>query len=90
MNNAQLAKTPAPNAYDREAKSVVLKHAPAYGFGSSKRTQSMSTKFVPGPGTYTSKTIIGTESQGKTLAMRLEQTRTSNMFVPGPGTYEPK
>ena len=53
MNNVALAKTPAPNAYNREAKSVVLNSAPSYGFGTSKRTQSMSTKFVPGPGTYT-------------------------------------
>ena len=40
MNNAHLAKTPAPNAYDRDSKSCVLKLAPSYGFGSSKRPAS--------------------------------------------------
>jgi hypothetical protein len=56
------ASTPAPNAYNRDSKSVVLKSAPCYGFGSGKRTNSTSTAFVPGPGTYPNKTIIGTET----------------------------
>ena len=30
------AKIPAPNAYNRDAKSVVLKSAPSFGFGSQK------------------------------------------------------
>lgn len=37
MNKAYLAKTPAPNAYNRECKSVILKRAPSFGFGTSKR-----------------------------------------------------
>jgi len=69
---------------------VVLGKAPSYGFGTSKRNASSHTKDVPGPGTYASKTIIGTESQGKSLAKRLDQAKTSNMLAPGPGTYEPK
>ena len=90
MDNKQQGKVPAPNAYDRDAKSVVLKSAPSFGFGASKRPQSQgSKKFVPGPGTYPVKTIIGTDSQGKTLAGRYEQARTTNMMAPGPGTYEP-
>lgn len=52
MNNAALAKTPAPNAYNREAKSCVLKAAPSFGFGSSKRADILAGKDVPGPGTY--------------------------------------
>jgi hypothetical protein len=40
MNNLSLAKTPAPNAYDRDAKSAVLKAAPKCGFGTSNRPVS--------------------------------------------------
>ena len=29
-------KIPAPNAYSRDAKSVVLRSAPSFGFGSQK------------------------------------------------------
>lgn len=69
---------------------MVLRSAPSYGFGASKRPQSQGGKaYVPGPGTYPVKSIIGTETQGKTLAGRYEQARTSNMMAPGPGTYEP-
>lgn len=64
-------KIPAPNAYSRDAKSCVLRAAPSYGFGSSVRSASNETS-SPGPGTYPIKTIIGTETQGKSLAKRLE------------------
>lgn len=30
-------KSPAPNAYNRDAKSVVLKSAPSFGFGNQKQ-----------------------------------------------------
>ena len=82
-------KVPAPNAYARDAKSVVLRAAPAYGFGGAIRSTKNET-FSPGPGTYPVKTIIGTESVGKSLAKRLEQQRTSNQFAPGPGAYDNK
>lgn len=65
-------KIPAPNAYSRDAKSCVLRAAPAYGFGASTRS-GRNESSSPGPGTYPIKTIIGTESQGKSLAKRLEQ-----------------
>lgn len=64
-------KQPAPNAYDRDAKQVVLKSAPAFGFGKSKRPETADSRNNPGPGTYVSKSIIGTETQGKTLGKRL-------------------
>ena len=79
---------PAPNAYNQESKAKVLTKSPSFGFGSQKqRPISDEKKFVPGPGTYSQKTLIGTETQGKSLAMRLIQPKTTNMFVPGPGTY---
>lgn len=55
-------KLPAPNAYDSEAKAVVLRKSPAYGFGVSRRSENELTRGVPGPGTYPLKTIVGTES----------------------------
>ena len=64
-------KIPAPNAYSRDAKSCVLRAAPAYGFGASERNKTTLT-IAPGPGTYPVKTIIGTETQGRSLAKRLE------------------
>lgn len=90
MNSAQHAKTPAPNAYKRDSKSCVQRSAPSFCFGASKRPQSDAGFRVPGPGTYPLKTIIGTESVGKSLAKRLETIKTSNQLAPGPGTYEPK
>lgn len=45
-------KKPAPNAYDKDAKRAVLKSAPKFGFGTSKRPASHDTRHIPGPGTY--------------------------------------
>jgi hypothetical protein len=79
MNNGQLAKTPAPNAYNRDAKTAILKSAPKFGFGSSTRPQSHGGRTqVPGPGTYVQKTLVGSDVQGKTLGKKLETARTSN------------
>jgi len=54
-------KIPAPNAYKSDAKSCVMRAAPAYGFGASIRSARNETQ-SPGPGTYPIKTIIGIES----------------------------
>ncbi len=81
---------PAPNAYDRNAKNAVLHAAPSFGFGTSKRPATADSRLVPGPGTYQSKTIIGTDSQGKSLGSKLKQQKTTDMFSPGPGTYNAK
>lgn len=76
---------PAPNAYDKEAKNVVMKKQPSYGFGVSKRQEIDLGKGMPGPGAYVSKTIVGTETQGKSMAQRYSDPKTSNMLAPGPG-----
>lgn len=90
LNSNQHANTPAPNAYSRDAKSAVMKSAPRFGFGSSTRPTSHGGRTqVPGPGTYQQKTLVGTETQGKTLGQKLEAKKTSNMFTPGAGTYQP-
>jgi hypothetical protein len=81
-------KLPAPNAYDKDSKNAVLRTAPSFGFGTSKRTLvSIEAMKVPGPGAYPIKSIVGTETQGRTLSKRLPEARTTNMFAPGPGTY---
>ena len=82
---------PAPNAYTENAKDAVVKKAPAYGFGTSKRPQSHNSRSIaPGPGAYALKGIVGTDAQGKTLASRWATQSTTNMKTPGPGSYEAK
>lgn len=80
--------TPGPNHYRGDSKSTVQKAAPAYGFGTSRRPQSVNIKQQrPGPGTYDLKGITGSESQGRTLASKFRQSQKS--FNPGPGQYTP-
>merc|ERR1712084_105376 len=88
MANSSTKFVPAPNKYDGDAKSAVMRKSASYGFGTSKRPQSHNAKRqVPGPGHYPARNLIGTESQGKSLAIRLAPGRTTNEFNPGPGTY---
>ena len=91
MGNPKAGFTPGPNAYRGDAKSTIQRSAPAFGFGTSKRPQSVDVrKKAPGPGTYQLKGITGTESQGRTLAQRLTHSKTSSSFNPGPGQYQPQ
>lgn len=54
---------PGPNTYRERSKDTVLRQAPSFGFGSSKRPQSQYTRMNnPGPGSYQIKGIVGTES----------------------------
>ena len=56
-------KLPAPNAYDKDSKNAVLRTAPSFGFGTSKRTLvSIEAMKVPGPGAYPIKSIVGTKT----------------------------
>lgn len=80
-------KQPAPNAYNRDSKNSVMKKAPSYGFGSSKRPVSHDVRKQPGPGAYHSKSVIGTENLGKSMGAKLSKPKTSDMFSPGPGAY---
>lgn len=91
MGSKSAADLPGPNVYDSNSKRFVLKSAPAFGFGTSKRPQSSSTtkNQVPGPGNYQLKTIVGSESQGQTLQGRHTASKTTIDFNPGPGTYNP-
>lgn len=42
LGNEKAAFTPGPNAYRGDNKQTVMRHAPAYGFGTSKRPQSVN------------------------------------------------
>lgn len=44
MASKSAADLPGPNVYDSNSKRFVLKSAPAFGFGTSKRPQSSTTK----------------------------------------------
>jgi hypothetical protein len=86
MAEREAGKQPAPNAYNRDAKTATMKRNPAFGFGSaSNRPKTQGNEFVPGPGTYRHQSV--SDSHGKTLGSKIEQVKTSNMFTPGPGTY---
>lgn len=64
---------------------------PKFSFGSQvqRPNTSKTNTNVPGPGTYPARTIVGSESVGKTMGSKfgscLEQPHKA--FVPGPGTY---
>lgn len=82
--------SPGPNAYRADSKAPVQKSAPAFGFGTSKRPQTASAgQMKPGPGAYDIRGIVGTESQGRTLASKLKSSATEKSSVPGPGQYTP-
>lgn len=87
MSKDGAGKEPGPNAYNRDAKSAILKRAPAAGFGVGKRPCTTGTEYVPGPGSYPIKSITGNETRGRSLAGKIEAPKTSNMLAPGPGTY---
>lgn len=88
MANKAAENCPAPNAYNGDSKSAVMRKSASYGFGTSRRPQSQQSKRqVPGPGHYPIRTLVGTESQGKSLAFRHAPGKTSNEFNPGPGSY---
>ena len=71
LGNPNGAKMPAPNNYNQDQKFATVRSSPAFGFGSSKRPQTGQPKVMsPGPGTYTLGSIVGKETQGKTLSSR--------------------
>jgi len=79
---------PAPNAYDRDAKTAALKRNPAFGFGTAKnRPATQGNEYIPGPGTYKNQDITGAEHSGRVILSRYETPKTSNQLTPGPGTY---
>jgi len=88
MENAATKIVPGPNRYDMQNVSALLKTAPSFGFGTSKRPQSHNTRIVaPGPGAYAIKGLVGSGSTGKTLGLKLKANISSAAYVPGPGTY---
>jgi len=89
LASARAGAQPGPSAYNENSKDVVIKKAPAFGFGTSKRPQSHNARsLAPGPGAYAMRGITGTDTQGKTLAQRLGSSLTPNQKNPGPGSYQ--
>lgn len=83
--------TDVPISYKENAKEAVIKRAPSYGFGTSTRAGSATTRNVPGPGSYPSVTLIGKEfkSRGKSLSFRhpMNHEKETPAHNPGPGAY---
>ena len=68
--------------------------SPKFGFGTGGRTEEANfkaNKFVPGPGTYMSKTFVGREgsriSMGAVLVV--DSAEKEKKLKPGPGAYDP-
>jgi len=83
--------TMAPISYKENAKESVIKRAPSFGFGTSTRASSATTRNVPGPGAYPSVTLIGKDfrSRGKSLSFRQPNPyeKETPAYNPGPGAY---
>ena len=68
---------------------------PKFSFGSSKQRPNTSKNMLisPGPGTYPSKTMVGSESIGKTMGVKLANQSAigadaeKQKQMPGPGAY---
>lgn len=89
MENSASKIVPAPNKYDINTARAMMKTAPSYGFGTSKRPHSSEKYGSPGPGAYEIKGKVGLEACSKSLGLKLQQSKTSYQFNPGPGTYMP-
>ncbi len=72
---------PGPGQYEY----VVTKETTGHVFGSAQREQVRDSG-MPGPGQYAQQGVIGKDSQGKTMGMRLTDKQRDD--VPGPGQYE--
>lgn len=63
MENKATKIVPGPNRYDVNGSRSMMKTAPSYGFGTSRRPQSHNTRTTaPGPGAYAIKGLVGSES----------------------------
>jgi len=63
MGDEKGGLTPGPNAYRADSKSTVMRSAPTYGFGTSKRPSSVHiSQKRPGPGTYDIRGIMGSDA----------------------------
>lgn len=64
---------PGPGTYAGNYRALIT-DAPNWGFGSGTRTEepfNKAKKFVPGPGSYLSKTFVGAEGSKITMAANL-------------------
>lgn len=83
---------PGPGNYHTlNEASVVKRSAPAYGFGSSKRDESLEKKHAAlvGPGAYELKSIIGLEGRKNSISPKLEDRfrERESRNMPGPASY---
>jgi hypothetical protein len=74
---------PGPGNYDlsniNKGKEI------SFGHGQRDNNLEKQTRGNPGPGTYTSPSFVGKDSQGKTIAGRVKDRKLDDN--PGPGTY---
>lgn len=83
---------PGPGNYHTINETVIIKRtAPAYGFGSSKRDESLENNkgAMVGPGAYELKSIIGLEGRKNSISPKLEDRfrERESRNMPGPASY---
>lgn len=78
----------SPNKYLPSTK-IIERGQANYSFGTGSRPATGQPTLAPGPGHYPTKSIVGSESQGKTLGKRFKpkHEEPGSNLVPGPGTY---
>lgn len=79
--------SPGPGQHNPDFKKV-KNDAPRYGFGSESRNSSKLKNYVPGPGNYELRTLIG-DGPKQTMHATIDYTpaKKENAFKPGPGQY---
>mmetsp|Transcript_28970 Transcript_28970/g.26315 ORF Transcript_28970/g.26315 Transcript_28970/m.26315 type:complete len:290 (+) Transcript_28970:116-985(+) len=76
---------PGPGAYDSPGK--ITKSSPRYHFG--MKTETSIKNFNPGPGSYDTSRLVGTERRPPSYSMSTKaQPPDSRMNNPGPGAYD--
>lgn len=83
---------PGPGNYSVLDDSFVKKSPPAYGFGSSKRDDSLekSKAHLQGPGAYEIKPMFGNEGRKNSISPKLNENfrERESRNKPGPGSYD--
>lgn len=91
MENKAVKIVPGPGTHSPDFKKL-KGAAPNFGFGSEGRADiAGKSKFVPGAGTYSIPSRIGSEGPKNTMHATITYSpeRKEGSYKPGPGNYDP-
>jgi hypothetical protein len=80
--------SPGPGAYDGDTNTVKSKNTYTYKFGSSKRTDIVTSKSymeLPGPANYNNEEINSFGKNAVKVSIKGKAKDTKDSGVPGPG-----